>query len=122
MDFILFYVIPYANEGPHRNRCDCVCCLAQSAGLLCCKKSTYLLCCISELVFNSKLKLCSLFSFNMPRVSAQLERLMGTNVVRLTDRKYMMDLRRRIHEDYNDMLAKRIENREVSKLLFFKGN
>lgn len=67
------------------------------------------------------LGVCLLFvfvicSFNFPRVSAQLERLMGTNVVRLTDRKYMMDLRRRIHEDFNEMLAKRIENREVSIL------
>lgn len=40
---------------------------------------------------------------------------MGTNVVRLTDRKYMMELRQRIHEDFNEMLAKRIENREVRK-------
>lgn len=59
-----------------------------------------------------------LYSFNLPRVSAQLERLMGTNVVRLTDRKYMMELRRRIHDDFNDMLSKRIERREVSELFF----
>lgn len=38
---------------------------------------------------------------------------MGTNVVRLTDRKYMMELRKRIHEDFNEMLDKRIQNREV---------
>lgn len=43
---------------------------------------------------------------------------MGTNVVRLTDRKYMMELRRRIHDDFNDMLSKRIERREVSELFF----
>lgn len=55
------------------------------------------------------------FSFNLPRASAQLERLMGTNVVRLTDRKYMMELRKRIHEDFNEMLDKRIQNREVCK-------
>lgn len=42
---------------------------------------------------------------------------MGTNVVRLTDRKYMMELRQRIHEDFNEMLAKRIENREVRMFL-----
>lgn len=54
------------------------------------------------------------FSFNFPRVSAQLERLMGTNVVRLTDPKYMSDLRRRTIEDYHKMLLERIENRKVS--------
>lgn len=53
------------------------------------------------------------YSFNLPRVSAQLERLMGTNVVHLTDREYMTELRRRINEDFNEMLNKRIENREV---------
>uniref|UniRef100_T1GER6 Uncharacterized protein n=1 Tax=Megaselia scalaris TaxID=36166 RepID=T1GER6_MEGSC len=31
--------------------------------------------------------------FNLPRISARLQRLMGTNVVRLTDRKYMQQLR-----------------------------
>lgn len=52
-------------------------------------------------------------SFNFPRVSAQLKRLMGTNVVRLTDRNYMVDLRRRIQEDCAQMQTKRIETREV---------
>lgn len=52
-------------------------------------------------------------SFNFPRVCAQLERLMGTNVVRLTDRKYMTDLRMRIQEDYKDQQEKRIDMREV---------
>lgn len=40
---------------------------------------------------------------------------MGTNVVRLTDRKYMRELRKRIDEDYRMQLANRIKNREVSK-------
>lgn len=39
---------------------------------------------------------------------------MGSNVVHLTDRKYMMELRRRINEDFNNMLIKRIQNREVN--------
>lgn len=39
---------------------------------------------------------------------------MGTNVVRLTDPKYMSDLRRRTIEDYHKMLLERIENRKVS--------
>uniref|UniRef100_A0A182WHE7 Uncharacterized protein n=1 Tax=Anopheles minimus TaxID=112268 RepID=A0A182WHE7_9DIPT len=49
---------------------------------------------------------------NLPRVTAQLEKLMGTNVVRLTDRKYMQELQRRIQEDYNVTLEKRISERE----------
>ncbi|XP_035777290.1 trichohyalin-like isoform X3 [Anopheles albimanus] len=49
---------------------------------------------------------------NLPRVTAQLEKLMGTNVVRLTDRKYMQELQRRIQEDYNVTLEKRITERE----------
>lgn len=38
---------------------------------------------------------------------------MGTNVVRLTDRKYMTDLRDRIQDDYKHQLEKRIDMREV---------
>lgn len=53
------------------------------------------------------------FSFNLPRVNAQLERLMGSNVVHLTDRKYMVELRRRITEDFENMLLKRINQRKV---------
>lgn len=52
-------------------------------------------------------------SFNLPRVNAQLERLMGSNVVHLTDRKYMTELRRRITEDFENMLMKRIHQRKV---------
>ncbi|GAB0096800.1 hypothetical protein DMENIID0001_123680 [Sergentomyia squamirostris] len=55
-------------------------------------------------------------SFNLPRVSSQLERLMGTNVVRLTDRKYMQELRKRITEDYNVVLQKRIAQREAKEI------
>lgn len=59
-----------------------------------------------------------MYSFNLPRVSAQLEKLMGTNVVRLTDRKYMQELRKRIQDDYNATLQKRISQREVVMLCF----
>lgn len=58
-------------------------------------------------------------SFNLPRVSAQLEKLMGTNVVRLTDRKYMQELRKRIQDDYNATLQKRISQREVTVIIMF---
>ncbi|XP_029726919.1 IgA receptor isoform X4 [Aedes albopictus] len=53
---------------------------------------------------------------NLPRVTAQLEKLMGTNVVRLTDRKYMQELQRRIQQDYNVTLEKRIHEREYEEL------
>nr|XP_029726921.1 uncharacterized protein LOC109432481 isoform X2 [Aedes albopictus] len=53
---------------------------------------------------------------NLPRVTAQLEKLMGTNVVRLTDRKYMQELQRRIQQDYNVTLEKRIHEREAKEL------
>lgn len=56
---------------------------------------------------------------NLPRVTAQLEKLMGTNVVRLTDRKYMQELQRRIQQDYNVTLEKRIHEREVSQELWW---
>ncbi|XP_049535338.1 uncharacterized protein LOC125950963 isoform X2 [Anopheles darlingi] len=56
------------------------------------------------------------YSVNLPRVTAQLEKLMGTNVVRLTDRKYMQELQRRIQEDYNVTLEKRITEREAKEI------
>ncbi|XP_058987349.1 putative golgin subfamily A member 6-like protein 3 isoform X1 [Musca domestica] len=55
-------------------------------------------------------------TFNSPRISAALERLMGTNVVRLTDRNYMKELRERIEEDYRQNLQKRIKARELKEV------
>ncbi|KAG5675066.1 hypothetical protein PVAND_005003 [Polypedilum vanderplanki] len=55
-------------------------------------------------------------TFNLPRVSQQLERLMGSSVVRLTDRKIMLDLQKRIQEDYHDTLMKRISNRQSEEV------
>ncbi|XP_061399978.1 trichohyalin-like, partial [Musca vetustissima] len=57
-----------------------------------------------------------LVAFNSPRISAALERLMGTNVVRLTDRNYMKELRERIEEDYRQNLQKRIKARELKEI------
>ncbi|XP_055593900.1 uncharacterized protein LOC129745090 [Uranotaenia lowii] len=56
------------------------------------------------------------YTVNLPRVTATLEKLMGTNVVRLTDRKYMQELQRRIQEDYNVTLEKRIAEREAKEM------
>ncbi|XP_013105472.2 protein split ends isoform X1 [Stomoxys calcitrans] len=55
-------------------------------------------------------------NFNLPRISAALERLMGTNVVRLTDRNYMKELRERIEDDYRQNLQKRIKARELKEV------
>ncbi|KAI8124838.1 hypothetical protein CVS40_4743 [Lucilia cuprina] len=55
-------------------------------------------------------------TFNLPRISAALERLMGTNVVRLTDRNYMKELRERIEDDYRANLQKRIKARELKEV------
>lgn len=44
---------------------------------------------------------------------SKLEKLMGSNVVRLTDRAYMQKLQERILEDYAASMAKRIKAREV---------
>ncbi|KAI8124839.1 hypothetical protein CVS40_4743 [Lucilia cuprina] len=57
-----------------------------------------------------------LVAFNLPRISAALERLMGTNVVRLTDRNYMKELRERIEDDYRANLQKRIKARELKEV------
>ncbi|XP_043661053.1 probable DNA double-strand break repair Rad50 ATPase isoform X1 [Drosophila teissieri] len=55
-------------------------------------------------------------NFNLPRISARLERLMGTNVVKLTDRSYMKELRQRIDEDYRKQLLSRIRARELKEV------
>ncbi|EDW52027.1 probable DNA double-strand break repair Rad50 ATPase isoform X2 [Drosophila sechellia] len=55
-------------------------------------------------------------AFNLPRISARLERLMGTNVVKLTDRSYMKELRERIDEDYRKQLLSRIRARELKEV------
>ncbi|XP_017010295.2 cilia- and flagella-associated protein 53 [Drosophila takahashii] len=55
-------------------------------------------------------------AFNLPRISARLERLMGTNVVKLTDRAYMKELRERIDEDYRKQLLSRIRARELKEV------
>lgn len=53
------------------------------------------------------------FSFNNPRIRSRLEKLMGSNVVRITDRKYMIKLQERIKEDHLENQKKRIQEREV---------
>ncbi|KAJ8952517.1 hypothetical protein NQ318_003313, partial [Aromia moschata] len=55
--------------------------------------------------------------FCNPQIRSRLERLMGTNVVLLTDRVYMQRLQERILEDYEESMAKRIKAREAHEFL-----
>ncbi|XP_017490735.1 PREDICTED: trichohyalin [Rhagoletis zephyria] len=64
--------------------------------------------------------------FNLPRISAALERLIGTNVVRLTDHKFMSELRKRLEEEHRNQLERRITARalrevERERLLIIEG-
>uniref|UniRef100_A0A8D8XGM2 Uncharacterized protein n=1 Tax=Cacopsylla melanoneura TaxID=428564 RepID=A0A8D8XGM2_9HEMI len=41
---------------------------------------------------------------------------MGSNVVRLTDRNYMLSLRKKIQQEYEDSVRKRIQSREQAEI------
>ncbi|XP_033215815.1 uncharacterized protein LOC117172121 isoform X2 [Belonocnema kinseyi] len=51
-----------------------------------------------------------------PTVRSRLETLMGSNVVRLTDRKYMLKLMSKIREDHETKQQNRIEERKKREL------
>ncbi|KAF5296092.1 hypothetical protein FQA39_LY02726 [Lamprigera yunnana] len=53
--------------------------------------------------------------FSHPYVRSRLEKLMGTNVIFLTDRVYMQQLQERILEDYANEMNKRIAVREANE-------
>ncbi|KAK0178735.1 hypothetical protein PV327_007598 [Microctonus hyperodae] len=57
------------------------------------------------------------YSFTNPPVRSRLEMLMGSNVVRLTDRKYMLRLVAKIRQDYENHQQKRIEERKKNELM-----
>lgn len=61
---------------------------------------------------------CSRFSH--PYVRSRLEKLMGSNLVNLTDRPFMENLKKRILEDYELSMNKRIRNREVFRVCFIE--
>ncbi|XP_055376050.1 DNA ligase 1 [Condylostylus longicornis] len=54
-------------------------------------------------------------NFALPRITARIEKLMGSNVIRLTDRKFMNEVRARMQKDYEIQLKKRITQREVKE-------
>lgn len=53
------------------------------------------------------------FSFNLPIVQANLSRLVGTHEVKLNDHQFMMDLRTRILNDFDEKLTDKVRQREV---------
>ncbi|XP_031786546.1 uncharacterized protein LOC103317755 isoform X1 [Nasonia vitripennis] len=56
-------------------------------------------------------------SFSCPTVRSRLELLMGSNVVRLTDRKYMLRLMSRIRQDHESQQEARIQDRKTRELM-----
>ncbi|XP_049865863.1 uncharacterized protein LOC126366672 [Pectinophora gossypiella] len=58
----------------------------------------------------------STLSFAHPHVRARLEKHMGTNLVRLTDKSYMSDLEDRIREVNEEHLNKRITTRVMDEM------
>lgn len=61
-----------------------------------------------------------IYAFSNPRVRSLLERLMGSNVVRVTDRQYMLGLQIRNREDHEQRVRRRIENRELAEVCCFR--
>ncbi|XP_014297336.1 uncharacterized protein LOC103575222 [Microplitis demolitor] len=56
-------------------------------------------------------------SFSGPQVRSRLELLMGSNVVRLTDRKYMLRLMAKLRQDFESKQLNRIEERKNNELM-----
>ncbi|CAH1367837.1 unnamed protein product [Tenebrio molitor] len=56
------------------------------------------------------------YAFSHPHVTSRLEKLMGSNLVCLTDRDYMQKLQERILEDYAESMDKRIKVRENEEM------
>ncbi|KAI4466163.1 cuticle protein [Holotrichia oblita] len=81
--------------------------------------------CISSEIYENQVKrrpgctkiivLC-LYRFSHPHVRSRLEKLMGSNVVSLTDRGYMQRLQERILEDYAQNMCKRIATRQAEEM------
>ncbi|GJQ67217.1 hypothetical protein Trydic_g8123 [Trypoxylus dichotomus] len=56
------------------------------------------------------------YAFSHSHVRSRLEKLMGSNVVSLTDRGYMQRLQERILEDYAQSMSKRIATRQAEEM------
>lgn len=56
------------------------------------------------------------FRISHPGVKTKLEMLMGSNIVRLTDRDYMLKLMAKFRDNHEKQQQKRIEERRVRDL------
>ena len=61
-------------------------------------------------------------SFSHPHTRSRLEKLMGSNIVRLTDRNYMQKLQDRICEERLQRQLRRIQERRVLKVVAGRSN
>ncbi|XP_057326540.1 uncharacterized protein LOC130668324 isoform X2 [Microplitis mediator] len=82
----------------------------------------------NKLIFNSSIDLYDRplkwwekkpikYAFSSPQVRSRLELLMGSNVVRLTDRKYMLRLMAKLRQDFESKQLNRIEERKNNELM-----
>ncbi|XP_060822277.1 uncharacterized protein LOC132910524 [Bombus pascuorum] len=53
------------------------------------------------------------YAINYPPVKSRLEKVMGTHIVRLTDRKYMLQLMSKLLQDHMEQQETRIEKRKL---------
>ncbi|XP_068974432.1 uncharacterized protein [Bombus flavifrons] len=53
------------------------------------------------------------YAINYPPVKSRLEKVMGTHIVRLTDRKYMLLLMSKLLQDHMEQQETRIEKRKL---------
>nr|XP_022911683.1 uncharacterized protein LOC111422698 [Onthophagus taurus] len=73
---------------------------------------------LSEQQRNEILEVALKFAWKLiyPVGKSRVEKLMGSNLVSLTDRNYMQKLQRRIVEDYTENMSKRISSRQAKEL------
>jgi hypothetical protein len=55
------------------------------------------------------------YAFSHPHIRTKLEKLMGSNIVYLTDRQYMVKLQERILQDYANAMDSRIFDRQLEE-------
>lgn len=69
-----------------------------------------------EITFRWWIKPSIVYAFRHPLITFRLEKLMGSNCVKVTDREYMQVLQQRILEEYAASAGKRIKWREAEEM------
>lgn len=67
------------------------------------------------------LNFVNFFRFNIPLVSAYLERVMGSSIVKPTDPDYIKKLHKNSLKVYKEMMEERSDEREVRKPLISRN-